>query len=490
MAQGVADRLGEGRILVFGDVMLDRYTWGEVAKDIAEAPVPVLKVRERSDAAGGAGNVAVNLAGLGCSVTLVGFAGSDHTGERLRQVLGEAGVVHHLLSSPSRPTITKTRIMAQNQQLLRIDEEDPSACSYEDRQAVLALLENNLPGHSALVLSDYEKGALCDFDFVQRAIELGHRHSIPVLVDPKGRDWTRYRGATCVTPNTAELEAMAGRIDRNSENELIEAAKRIGETFEFEWVLVTRGKRGMCLTGRNAAPVTIPARAREVFDVSGAGDTVIATVAAGLAAGLAMTEAAQIANVAAGIVVGKVGTQPVTHNELAAALQLGVECSHAGGKIAAVGAAQMMVKAWRSSGQRVVFTNGCFDLLHPGHIHLLHRARSLGDRLIVGLNTDLSVKRLKGPLRPILSEQDRATLLAALSCVDMVVLFDEDTPLFLIKHLRPDILVKGDDYRIEQVVGRQEVEEYGGRVELVPVLKGQSTTSIVDRLTCANQKAD
>jgi D-beta-D-heptose 7-phosphate kinase/D-beta-D-heptose 1-phosphate adenosyltransferase len=304
---------------------------------------------------------------------------------------------------------------------------------------------------------------------------------IPVLVDPKGKDWDRYRGATCVTPNTGELEAIAGSLDEGGEAGLVQAAERIREAYELKWILVTRGNQGMCLVGCGSPPLLVPARAREVFDVSGAGDTVIATLAAGLAAGLPIGDAAKVANIAAGIVVGKLGIHPVTRNELRTALQMNMNGtgSYYCGKVSTLDMARGMVKAWRNSGLRVIFTNGSFDLLHPGHIHLLHQARALGDRLIVALNTDRSVRRLKGPDRPILSESDRAVLLAALSCVDLVVLFDEDTPLSLIEGLRPDILVKGSNYRIDEVMGRELVEGYGGHVELVPVLKGYSTKMIV-----------
>lgn len=476
----------KARILVAGDVMLDRYTWGDVARISPEAPVPVLRVREHSEGAGGAANVALNLAGLGCEVTLVGFTGSDPAGATLRRILEKSGVRVELVPIPGRPTITKTRVMAREQQILRIDEEEASPPPDDARERVLSLLDGLIPGRQAVILSDYGKGVLLDAAVPQRAVELGRKRGIPVLVDPKGRDWGRYRGATCVTPNAGELESVSGCVESGEEG-MAAVAGRIRSELGLDWLLVTRGKHGMCLVG-DCAPLFIPTRAREVFDVSGAGDTVIATLAAGLAAGFAMDEAARIANAAAGIVVGKLGTQPVTYGELETALQMGIdgEAASPQGKVLTSSMALARVKAWRSSNLRIVFTNGCFDLLHPGHIHLLHQARALGDRLVVGLNTDGSVRRLKGELRPILSENDRATLLAALSTVDAVVLFDEDTPLNLIEQLRPDILVKGDDYRIDQVVGREVVEGYGGRVELVKVLEGRSTTTIIDRISHQN----
>ncbi|MCE5333215.1 MAG: bifunctional D-glycero-beta-D-manno-heptose-7-phosphate kinase/D-glycero-beta-D-manno-heptose 1-phosphate adenylyltransferase HldE [Desulfobacteraceae bacterium] len=477
------DSLRKVRILVAGDVMLDRYTWGDVARISPEAPVPVLRVREHSEGAGGAANVALNLAGLGCEVTLVGFTGTDPAGATLQKILRESGVGTELVPIPGRPTITKTRVMAREQQILRIDEEEVSPPPEDARERVLSLLDGLIPGRQAVILSDYGKGVLLDPAIPQRAIDLGRKRGIPVLVDPKGKDWERYRGATCVTPNVGELESVSGVVE-SGEAGIAEAAGRLRSDLRLDWLLVTRGKHGMCLVG-DSAPLFIPTRAREVFDVSGAGDTVIATLAAGLAAGFDMNEAAKIANVAAGIVVGKLGTQPVTFGDLEAALQMGLdgEAVSPHGKVLTVSMALTRVKGWRSSNLRVVFTNGCFDLLHPGHIHLLHQARALGDRLVVGLNTDASVRRLKGELRPILAENDRATLLAALSSVDAVVLFDEDTPLDLIEKLQPEILVKGDDYRIDQVVGRDVVERYGGRVELVKVLEGRSTTTIIDRIS-------
>lgn len=487
MAPHLIDSFGKTRVLVVGDVMLDRYTWGDVARISPEAPVPVLRVREHSEGAGGAGNVALNLAALGCRVTLIGFVGEDGPGMRLRRMLEGAGVAAELIAVPARPTITKTRVMARSQQILRIDEEQVAMPSSGDRERVLALLADLLPHHDAVVLSDYGKGALLDPAVPQQAIRSGKELGIPVLVDPKGKDWSRYRGAACVTPNAAELEAVSGSEHPGEGAEIAAAAELIRAALSVDWLLVTRGRHGMCLVG-DAPPLFIPARAREVFDVSGAGDTVIAALAAGLAAGIGIAEAAKIANIAAGIVVGKLGTQPVTRGELQAALQMGLdaESSPSRGKILTAPMALTPVKAWRGSNLRIVFTNGCFDLLHPGHIHLLHQARALGDRLIVGLNTDRSVRRLKGEQRPILSENDRATLLAALSSVDIVVLFDEDTPRNLIELLKPDILVKGDDYRIDQVVGKDIVEQYGGRVELVRVLQGRSTTTIIDRITHKN----
>jgi D-beta-D-heptose 7-phosphate kinase / D-beta-D-heptose 1-phosphate adenosyltransferase len=393
----------------------------------------------------------------------------------------------------SRPTITKTRIMAQKQQVLRLDEENTAplamAVSGQVRRDALAALK----GCRAVVLSDYGKGLFSAGDLIQAIIVAAHRQGVPVLVDPKGTDWERYRGASGITPNTAELEAVAGVTLEGNEAALTTAAREIRARFGVDWLLVTRGPEGMCLVGAHDPVVRIPAQAREVFDVSGAGDTVVATLAATLASGMPLDEAARTANLAAGIVVGKLGTQPILASELATALQYHTQQQYypyAAAKMTTLEAARAKVREWKDAGSRIVFTNGCFDLLHPGHISLLYQARALGDRLVVGLNTDASIRRLKGAGRPILSEQDRAAMLGALTCVDLVVHFDTDTPLGLIQTLKPDILVKGSDYTPDQVVGKEIVEAYGGRVALVDLVKGYSTTQLTQKVIIGCRNAD
>ena len=479
--------LNQKRILVVGDVMLDRYLWGDVRRISPEAPVPIVRIRQQSEVPGGAGNVAANLAGLQCPVSILGVCGNDEAGNRLRSIFIKKGIDPLLQESDARPTITKTRVMARGQQLLRLDEEEPRTLSPELEEKLIARFEQDAPECHVVVLSDYGKGIFQTPDLCQRFIQFCRTRAIPVLVDPKGTDWTRYQGATCVTPNTAELELVTGTAIEENESQLHQSASAIRRQYGLEWLLVTRGSRGMVLCGKDVSPLMIPARAREVFDVSGAGDTVIATLAAGLALRLSFARAAQLSNLAAGIVVGKLGTQPITRPELSAAVELNDMQRQSNGtpKIAVLESARILIKSWQSSGQKVVFTNGCYDLLHPGHIHLLHRSRELGDRLIVGLNTDASVRRLKGNTRPIVAEKDRAAILSALGCVDLVVLFDEDTPLHLIQAIKPDILVKGEDYRLEQVVGRDVVESYGGRVCRVPLLQGYSTTQIAEKIASA-----
>jgi D-beta-D-heptose 7-phosphate kinase/D-beta-D-heptose 1-phosphate adenosyltransferase len=478
--------LSRARVLVVGDIMLDRYYWGRVRRIPPEAPVPVVKLQRSNDSLGGAGNVAANLAGLDCAVTVVGLCGRDAEGDALRRLLDEQHIAHHLIEDGARRTTAKTRIMAQRQQVLRLDEEDVQAPSREAVEKIRNRVLKELDRCQAVILSDYGKGMYASGAFSREVIDLARRHGRPVLVDPKGTDWDRYRHASCVTPNTAELEALAGQGLESDEAGLIDAARTVRARYDLECLLVTRGAQGMCLVGPDQAITLIPSQAREVFDVSGAGDTVIATLAAAMGTGMHIDTAARVANTAAGIVVGKLGTRPILHSELSTALRYSDGPSrfpYSAAKMTAMDGALAKVREWRVSGEKVVFTNGCFDLLHPGHISLLYQARGLGDRLIVGLNTDASVRRLKGPQRPILAEGDRAAMLGALACVDAVVLFDQDTPLELIAALKPDILVKGSDYKPEQVVGKDAVEAYGGCVRLVEVLQGYSTTVLAEKIT-------
>lgn len=472
-------------ILVVGDVMLDRYIWGKVRRISPEAPVPVVQVQRTTETLGGAGNVAFNLVSLGCRVTAVGVCGNDAAMRALRVLLGEKGIVDRLVIDDLRPTITKTRVMSQKQQMLRMDEESTQPLAPHVAEKVRTAVLEALKSSHTVVLSDYGKGLFADDAFVQEIIDAARRQGIPVLVDPKGTDWQRYRRANGITPKTAELEAVVGLTLEETEEKLVSSARQIRNRLDLDWLLVTRGALGMCLIDSQNTPVLIPAQAREVYDVSGAGDTVIATLAAAMAAGMPLVDAARTANLAAGIVVGKLGTQPILFSELSAALKLDrqqQDYPHSAAKITDLGAALVKTREWRAAGARIVFTNGCFDLLHPGHISLLYQARAFGDRLVVGLNTDASIKRLKGNGRPILSKQDRAAILSALECVDMVVHFDEDTPLRLIEVIRPEILVKGSDYTPDQVVGKEMVESYGGCVRLVDLIQGYSTTQLTQKV--------
>jgi D-beta-D-heptose 7-phosphate kinase/D-beta-D-heptose 1-phosphate adenosyltransferase len=468
------------RVLVVGDLMLDRYLWGEVERISPEAPVPVVHVTRQTERLGGTANVAANLAGLGVEVTVAGHIGRDAEGGRLEEMLELAGIRPVLVRSASRITTTKTRVIGGHQQMLRLDQEEPgpyaSDLSRALAQGVLQVLEDWRPG--VVILSDYAKGTL-DEHVCRTVIEAGRARGIPVLVDPKGRDYGKYRGATALTPNQKEAADACGVPARDVEA-VLQAAEALRRRLGLEFMPVTRGEHGIALLSA-AGIAHLPATAKQVYDVSGAGDTVIATLATGLLAGLEVEECCRLANLAAGIVVGKVGTIPVSREELLHEIEW-LDSSAQGDKICTVADLRVRLAVWRGKGERIVFTNGCFDLLHAGHVTYLETARALGDRLIVGLNTDRSVRALKGPSRPVIHEEDRARVMAALESVDAVVLFDEETPIELIRAVRPDVLVKGDDYTEEQVVGGAEVKSWGGRVALIPVMPGRSTSGIIARL--------
>jgi D-beta-D-heptose 7-phosphate kinase/D-beta-D-heptose 1-phosphate adenosyltransferase len=432
---------------------------------------------------GGAGNTCANLAGLGCEVVLIGICGIDEAGESIVKLIEENQIKNEIMFDSTRSTTTKIRIIAQGQQLVRLDKEKRAVLSAEITKRLLNIAERKLSSCHALVLSDYGKGVLQTPGLCTALVDLARERNIPVLIDPKGDGWDRYVGATCVTPNTSELE-MISSTDLSEENKLIRVARSVRRNHEIVWLVVTRGERGMCIIGPEDSVFHIRAKAREVFDISGAGDTVIATLAAGIALGLAFPDAAQLSNLAAGIVVGKLGTKPINLIELKAALLMsGMEGKGIGAvKIAGLNTAAILVNAWRSNRETIVFTNGCFDLLHPGHIYLLNEAKALGNRLVVGLNSDASVERLKGRGRPIFCEDERAALIGALDCVDLVVVFEEDIPQSLITALQPDLLVKGGDYALEEVVGREIVEASGGKVRIIPLLEGFSATDIANRI--------
>lgn len=462
----------DARVLVAGDVLLDRYWHGATSRISPEAPVPVVHVRSEEERAGGAGNVALNLRALGAPTALLGLAGRDSDADRLQALLDDAGVEGRLIRSPEMPTITKLRVISRHQQLIRLDFEDgyPDAMAAELADAFeAALLKARV-----VVLSDYSKGAL---RYAPRMIEVARRAAVPVLVDPKGQDFTRYRGATLITPNLSEFEAVAGRCA--SLDDLVERGMSLIDELALEGLLVTRGEDGLSLLRRGEAPLHMPARAREVYDVTGAGDTVIAVFAATLAAGGDRPSAAALANVAAGIVVGKLGTATASPHELRRALHESEEGGYGIMDRRTIGQAVSDAKA---HGERIVFTNGCFDILHAGHVAYLNEIRRLGDRLVVAVNDDDSVRRLKGAGRPINRLEDRMSVLAGLSAVDWVVPFSEDTPRDLIAELTPDVLAKGGDYRPEDIAGAAEVEAAGGRVVVVDYREGKSTSALLTRI--------
>jgi D-beta-D-heptose 7-phosphate kinase/D-beta-D-heptose 1-phosphate adenosyltransferase len=468
---------GGTRILVVGDVMLDRYIWGDVERISPEAPVPVVRLAHRSEQPGGAANVAMNIAGLGAQVTLCGFAGQDEDRSALEACLEKAGVTSKLTTVPGHPTTSKLRILGGQQQILRLDVERTQGYSEQAFDDLLTGIRAVLPAVGAVVLSDYAKGVLSE-EVCHAVIGAAREQGTPVLVDPKHRDFSRYRGATTICPNLQELSVATG-IPAKETAPLLAAAAAMLPGLQLDYLTVTLSEKGIAVV-RPASTRTFPAVARQVFDVSGAGDTVIATLALSLASGLAIEAAVSLANIAAGIVVSKVGTVPITRNELITSLMPEIELQ-ASEKLLELPQLQMRVNAWRSKRERIVFTNGCFDLLHVGHITLMEDARRQGDRLIVAINSDASVSELKGPTRPVVSERDRGRVLAALAAVDAVIVFGEPTPLELINVLKPDVIVKGGDYVEDTVVGAKEVRGWGGIVKIVPTVEGFSTTRLIAR---------
>ena len=464
-----------GHVLVVGDVMLDRYWQGPAGRISPEAPVPVVKVEQTLDRPGGAGNVALNIAALGAPVSLCAVTGDDAEADTLESGLRGGQVQCRLQRVPDHRTTTKLRVISQRQQLLRLDFEQPAPPA--DAAALAASATAMLEGCGALVLSDYAKGTLAK---PQVLISAARARGIPVLVDPKGTDFEAYRGATLLTPNQAELQAVLGVDDPEH---LLEQAQVLLDQLQLQALLVTRGEQGMTLLRAGQPPLHLPARAREVFDVTGAGDTVVATLAAALAAGEALPRAVALANLAAGIVVGKAGTATVSAFELAAADSEG---SEPGRGVLGLPELQQALAIARARGEKIVFTNGCFDLLHAGHVSYLQQARAQGDRLAVAVNSDASVARLKGEGRPLNPLGRRMSVLAGLAAVDWVVSFDTDTPEALLHSLQPDVLVKGGDYsRKEDVVGWQIVEGYGGRVAIMERIDDLSTTGLVARINAA-----
>jgi D-beta-D-heptose 7-phosphate kinase/D-beta-D-heptose 1-phosphate adenosyltransferase len=465
------------RVLVVGDVMLDKYIWGDVERISPEAPVPVVRATWHNERPGGAANVAMNLAGLGACVTVVGFGGGDQEQARLESMLAEAGVEPALTAVEAIPTTTKLRIFSGNQQMMRLDTEVAPPVSSAAYANLLKSVSTALPNADVVVLSDYAKGVATEAVCRSIIAEAG-RLGIPVLVDPKQRDFSRYRGATTICPNLKELAAATGEPFSDVER-VLAAGHATLASLDMEFMVVTLGDKGIAVL-RQDSRLHAPAVVRQVYDVSGAGDTVIAVLALALACRVEIETAAQVANLAAGIVVNKVGTVPIQREELLGALSQDLAL-HMDGKILPLKRLLSRVATWRLAGDRVVFTNGCFDILHVGHITLLEAARRKGDRLIVALNSDASVRQVKGPLRPIVGEPERARILAALSAVDAVIVFNESTPLKLIEAIRPDVLVKGGDYCEEAVVGAREVRAWGGRVELIPLVEGISTTRLIAR---------
>lgn len=462
----------DANVLVIGDVMLDRYWHGAANRISPEAPVPVVKVGNREDRPGGAGNVALNIAALGSAASLIGVVGDDDTGKDLHLRLTAAGVYCDFLTSADKPTITKLRVISQHQQLIRVDFEE--LFDQNDIAGLRERADGLLDNVQALVLSDYAKGALQD---VQTLIAAGRERGIPIIVDPKGTDFERYRGATLITPNLSELEAVVGACTH--EDDLVQKGSKLVNDLDLEALLVTRGEHGMTLIRPDSPELHLPARAQEVYDVTGAGDTVVSVLAASLAAGYGLAEATALANLAAGLVVGKLGTAAISGPELRRAI-LAEQGSERG--IMTAEQLAVAVQDAREHGEKIVFTNGCFDIIHAGHVGYLSEARKQGDRLIVAINDDDSVRRLKGAGRPINPVERRMAVLAGLEAVDWVVSFAEDTPETLLHLLKPDVLVKGGDYTLDQVVGGKFVLSYGGEVKALDFLDNCSTSAIVEKV--------
>ncbi len=474
-------------VLVLGDVMLDQYIYGTIDRISPEAPVQVVNWREQRSGLGGAANVANNLAQLGCHVFLAGVVGSDATAEELLNTARAMGInTAGVVTDADRPTTLKTRVIAHRQQVIRIDREGGSQISDGSAKVLLDRVRKYIPSVDGIILSDYAKGVLRS-DFCASVIQAGSSNHKRVLVDPKGDDFRKYRGAFLLTPNKAEL-GRATQLPVRNEDEIRAAIACLFSQTECEAILVTRSEEGMSLYTRTGSETHIQTEARDVFDITGAGDTVISMIARVFFAGQDLETAARLANIAAGIKVGKFGAAAVSVEEISAAIRQ--RENEGTRKVVELSQAKQLVSLARSQGRKVVFTNGCFDLLHAGHVQLLQKAKALGQVLIVAINDDASVRQTKGNGRPLISAMDRARIIAALEAVDHVIIFSGLTPLHLIEELRPDVLVKGGNYNLEEVIGRKEVEKYGGRVVLIPTIDTQSSSQIIKEIVTRYQLAN
>lgn len=477
----ILKRFNEMKILVIGDLMLDRYTWGRVMRISPEAPVPVLKILGEDLLPGGAANVGSNLRSLGASVEICGVIGNDYEGERLLELLEQIEIdSKNIVLDPNRPTTTKTRLIAGTQQIARMDREETHAISDELKNRLMEVIMKSVeecPPHG-IIISDYAKGSIRE-DLSEEIIQLAKMRGIFVAVDPKGNDFAKYSGTNVITPNQKEAEEVC-RFSIEDEKTLKRAIEILMEETGADFVLITRGKQGISFCANGSDVKTIQSDAREVFDVTGAGDTVVSAFTLSYLSSKSWEDSVRIANRVAGIVVGRVGTATVTQAELIKHFE--DDKYLIGEKILSREILSATISRLRLKGESIVFTNGCFDLLHIGHLRLLKEAKKLGDALVVAINSDTSVRRLKGDGRPLILENDRAHIVAGLDCVDYVCLFSEDTPLELIKLLKPDIIVKGSDYTPEMVVGKNFVESYGGRVCIIPLVEGISTSFLVSKI--------
>jgi D-beta-D-heptose 7-phosphate kinase/D-beta-D-heptose 1-phosphate adenosyltransferase len=477
--ESLFNRAKDVRVLVVGDLMLDEYLWGKAERISPEAPVQVVEVTREDVRLGGAGNVINNLVALGCKVTALSVIGGDDNGVLLQHAFtGKEVDVSGVFEDPMRSTSKKTRVVAANQQIIRIDRETKDSISAQFEERIIEFVNTRKNEFQVILISDYAKGVVTP-RILAGIIAIARRVNLPVAIDPKGTDYTRYRGASILTPNRKEAEIAAGIIITDDES-LKEAARTLLGQVDLDAILITRSEKGMSLFPRGGDVIHIPTLAREVYDVTGAGDTVLAVLGLALACGMDFANAARLANMAAGIAVGKIGTSTVAPAEIIDAVSHDHRDSNT--KIKNLDVLAAIVEDEKRKGKKTVFTNGCFDLLHAGHVKYLQKARSFGDLLVLGLNSDASVRRLKGEKRPLIGEAERAHILAALDCVDYVVIFPEDTPMKLIETLQPAVLVKGGDYTPAGVVGKELVEAYGGRVELVEFVDGKSTTNIIEKI--------
>ena len=473
------DSLPNLRIAVIGDLMVDRYVFGDVSRISPEAPVPVNRVKQMKEVLGGAANVAANLANLDVHVYVGGVAGQDTHGNLLQDLLDSNGIDKSgVVISRDRSTITKMRILGDRQQMMRLDFETVRDVEQQEEEELISWLDSLCQkGLDGIVISDYGKG-VCTDSILEKIFNLANCYKIPTIVDPKGSQWEKYNGATYITPNVKELSERVGYSITNDDDKIVAAAKEVLATNNIQYIIATRSEKGISVIARDGRIWHNPATQQDVFDVSGAGDTVVATMICSIAANLSMRTALHVANGAAGIVVSKVGTYPIHRQELIELWMSLQEGKYVEKSVYSWEEMKSIVQQWQDRGDIVVFTNGCFDILHRGHITYLQEAAQLGDRLIIGLNSNDSVRRLKGETRPLVDEEDRAYLLSALGCVDGVVLFDEDTPSQLLETIRPNILVKGGDYKVEEVIGHEFVDS----VQILPFKDGYSTTNVVNKI--------
>lgn len=463
------------RCIVVGDIILDKYIYGHVDRISPEAPIPVVSTKDMRYVLGGAANVAGNIKGLGLEVVLCGIVGNDSEADVLLSELQKKNIGFMGIRSSERCTTLKTRIVGMNQQLVRVDHEDSQSMSINENGELIGKLEDLISPSDIVILSDYNKG-VCKDSFCRWLSEKCRKYNIKMIVDPKSSNWDKYAGSYLITPNFKEFQEAIGFSIPNEEEFIFENANGLQNKYDIDRILVTRSQFGMTLVEKNQTPISFSARQQEVFDVSGAGDTVIATLAAALSVGYELRDAVEISNIAAGVAVSKAGTYDVSLNDLFD-YESGTSFWYEN-KIVEIKDISELVKKWKKSGQTVVFTNGCFDVIHIGHLDYLNKARRLGNKLIVGLNSDASVRRLKGENRPVNGQDERLRMLAALQCVDVVIVFDEDTPENLISKIHPDFLVKGGDYKREEIVGRQ----YAKEVITIPFVDGFSTTSIIEKI--------